>query len=528
MGPSPRQPTDDRAQAVVIGAVLLLGIAVISLASYQSFLVPLENEQVELDAYQNAERSLAEYRDRVLEGATKGYSAQQTVALGTTYPLRVAAINPPPSVGHVETVAVGNVTVSNATAIGDAGVYWDGSPNEFETVHVTYTPNYHRIDAQPITLSGGLMYRHSGAGASPLSAQTVVNGNDLTLTTLTGDIDETDVETELVVEPVSTSTQQVAVSADGDPDGDGDPELFVTLPTTLSAATWSDILDGEPNVVAVSDVPGGVELELDGTVTYDLSVNRVEVREATVGGDVPATDGHYLVKQPTGTAVAPNETTELAVEVRDRLDNPVSGVTVTFEGDNLTATTVTTDADGLASVTYTPETRGVKTVDATFDGGDVDRERVSFTIRSHVAGNEGGAKGTGFEGQDQFLDMGSTSGVRVTGQVNSGEFDFDFENTATENRTLVRIRYIAYLKTGANIVDEIQLEGVRYQMGDALRPTPSDYTVTPGSTLRLASREMYRPDGGGVDPKNSDVVFFSAVYETPTGEQLISTYVVNG
>ena len=57
---------DDRAQAIQIGAVLLFGILVISFSTYQAFVVPNQNENVEFNHNQRVQGQLQEVRNAIV------------------------------------------------------------------------------------------------------------------------------------------------------------------------------------------------------------------------------------------------------------------------------------------------------------------------------------------------------------------------------------------------------------------------------------------------------------------------------
>jgi len=57
---------DDRGQAIQIGAVLLFGILIISFSSYQAFVVPNQNEQVEFNHNQRVQGQLQDVRNAIV------------------------------------------------------------------------------------------------------------------------------------------------------------------------------------------------------------------------------------------------------------------------------------------------------------------------------------------------------------------------------------------------------------------------------------------------------------------------------
>jgi hypothetical protein len=55
-----------RGQSTVIGAVLLFGIAIVAVSSWQAFGIPMQNEQIEFNHNQQAQEDLTDLRTTVI------------------------------------------------------------------------------------------------------------------------------------------------------------------------------------------------------------------------------------------------------------------------------------------------------------------------------------------------------------------------------------------------------------------------------------------------------------------------------
>ena len=166
---------DDRAVAVQIGAVILLGFIVVSLSLYQATVVPNENQQVEFQHNQRVQSDMLEVRNAILGTAATGSAAPATVELGTRYPARVVAVNPAPPSGTLSTSSLGQISVRNATAddadtttedYPETADFWNGTTHNYTTKSLEYRPSYANYDNAPTTVyENGLVYnRFRGGG----------------------------------------------------------------------------------------------------------------------------------------------------------------------------------------------------------------------------------------------------------------------------------------------------------------------------------------------------------------------------
>lgn len=216
------------------------------------------------------------------------------------------------------------------------------------------------------------------------------------------------------IEPVSVSGRERTV----DPDG----PIELQLPTRLSEQRWRALLDDERDTepggyVTGIDVREGdpydrLTITLNETVAYDLRIAKV-----SVGADSTAAEPHYIDHDtPSETTIPDGGSRRLTAVVRDRYNNPVSGVTVSASvtgtaAGTLDDQTVRTDENGLATFRYQSTGPGTDTVELSFAGGETTLERLAFTVESVTAG--GGSDATGPVVADIETNQTAASGQSV-------------------------------------------------------------------------------------------------------------------
>ncbi|MDY6779650.1 MAG: hypothetical protein SV760_03715 [Halobacteria archaeon] len=356
---------DNEGVSVVVGTVLLLGIAVTFIALVQLNYVPVWNEEIEYKHNQEVGSSMRDVRDAVVSTASAGSVRSVSLNLGTDYPNRLILRNPPPSTGTLSTTPPVNVSVANVTVTGDAGDYWRGGVKNFSTRGITYVPDYNEFTNAPTTVyENSVLYNRQNESNVSLTDQSLVNGRRINLFTLNGSYSQSGSSTvSVTTQPVSAPANAVAVTDDA-----GSGGITVEVPTLLDNSTWSQLLRDEyvsngGFVVNQSYVasPSGrystLRLEFEAGVTYEMRMAKVGV-----GSSVAPEGARYLVStRGDGSSVPEGGSQTLEVEVRDRFNNPVSGATVnlSLNGDgglNTDANTyvenATTGPDGRVSVEY--------------------------------------------------------------------------------------------------------------------------------------------------------------------------------
>jgi hypothetical protein len=371
--------TDDgRGQSIQIGAIILFGALIILLSTYQAFVVPDQNREVEFKHSQTVQNDMKDVRGAIIS-ASDGQRSSVSVQLGTEYPARAIFLNPGPPSGSLRTVGTTdvnvNATVKNAEASGDAGDFWDGTTHSYSTGDLIYTPNYNEFQNAPTTVySNTLLSNRFRSDNLTITDQSLVDGKTITLIALNGSLSRGQSGSVSVdVRPMSASSTTVPI------ENTAGESVRLELPTTLDNDTWGEVLDDKQYVDSYEvGSPGNgplnqLNLTLKQGETYTLKLSRVGVGNQI--GERPGSS--YLVKtRGDGQVVPEGERVTLEVQARDEYNNPVSGSTVRAN-TSLSSSNVTnvseTDSDGLVELTYEAPTD----ID-----GSAKQEQVNVTLDS--------------------------------------------------------------------------------------------------------------------------------------------------
>ncbi|ACV47852.1 MULTISPECIES: Ig-like domain-containing protein [Halomicrobium] len=452
---------DDRAQSVQIGAVLLFAMLVVAFSSYQAFVVPNQNRAVEFNHNQDVRDQMQDLRNALVSIHGETATRSVTLTLGTRYPARLVAVNPGPASGTIrtsETAESGaNLTIANATASGETGDFWNGTDRRYDTGFLVYQPSYNVYGQAPETAYENTVLSNRFADESLAeTGQTMIDGKRISLVTINGSLSRTQAgSTSLDLEPVSTSTTTVAVSNDSS-------NVTLSAATQLSESEWDALLadqrdenGGHVLDYEVQTVAGArydrLWVTLEPNVSYRLRMTKVGV-----GTNVAEEESAYLTDVAGNESTIPEETTqELVVSVRDRLNNPVSDVTVNASIESATgngtlaATEQTTDDSGQATFRYeaadisgtTSETFQINAsltgTSAEIGGAQFDSttaKNVTFTVSVQNSDNSGlGSGGSGSPYAVSWLDPSQT-GVTCPDGAN-GVCTVDASKAATVDLT---------------------------------------------------------------------------------------------
>ncbi|RBI63672.1 hypothetical protein DMJ13_03845 [halophilic archaeon] len=418
---------DDRAVSVQVGTVLLFASLVVAMSLYQATVVPNQNHGVEFRHNQEVKGELLDLRNAVVRTGATGTGQPVSVTLDTRYPRRTFFVNPPPTSGTLRTTPARTATVSNATALSnETADYWNGTNRSFLTRGLLYEPNYHEYGDAPVTAyENTVVYDRFDSATVTATDQSLVRGRRITLLALNGSLSRSEIGTVSLdphaVSPSTTVTRTVSVQAT---EGEN---LTVRVPTGLSESKWTELLEDQrtTNGGYVEDVSvdGGVlTLTLQGArddaVTYDLRMAKVSV--GTADAETKAT---YVTDVRGGGSVGTGESTTLVAEVRDRFNNPVSGVRVNVSaapgGTIRPAGASTTDESGRAEFVYTGRKQGDHEVTLSVRGGDRDYENATFDVSVESSG-----RGNGGDGGSPTADLTITKTKDKNGQKND-EYKLD-------------------------------------------------------------------------------------------------------
>lgn len=350
---------DNRAVAVPVAAVFALGFLVLGLTIYQATVVPAETETIEYEHSTTVSSQFAGLAESIQTTSTDGSASPSTVRLGVQYPSRTFVVGPSRSSGTLETDPLGSVQLENASYPTT-----ENPDRTYTTSGIRYTPSYSQYDVGAETwLEHGVAVRRADSGSAVgLSEQYLIEDSRISLPVLAGSLSRSTSErTTVPNRPVSVSETTVEVTAN-----ESGP-LTLVAPTRLDESTWNRLLasertpDGQITDISVREDPETDTGELRITLaegSYDLAVGSVGVTDR-VDEPEPA----YLFERTPDQTVSEGMTVPVAVEVRDRYDNPVSGVRVQFSADGSELGTARSNEQGVA--TYEYEVAGSDTVDIT-------------------------------------------------------------------------------------------------------------------------------------------------------------------
>ncbi|ADQ66447.1 hypothetical protein C499_01785 [Halogeometricum borinquense DSM 11551] len=533
---------DDRAVAVQIGAVLLLGFIVISLSMYQATVVPQENEQVEFRHNQRVVGDMQQMRNAILQTAATGTSAPTTVELGTQYPARTVFVNPSPPGGSLATSSLGNVSIRNAVADDPAtdkpdypetDDFWNGETRNYSTNALAYQSSYNRYQNAPTTIyENGILYNRfgddSGANTVAVTDQSLVSGRRISVVTLSGQLSRGGSGT-LSVDPqaVSQSTRTVTVSQDPSRPGN----VSIVVPTRLDASAWrslldeTDQLDGTGNesndkyVHAVTDAgTNAVELIFEENATYELRLAAVRV-----GSSGTTTAPAYLTSAEGVDYPYTGQKDPFVVEVRDRYNNPI-GTQVEASADRGTVPNGTVEAPGQYRYVYeAPADAGDDTVNVSYldesrpGFAQSNPEDLQYAVEVQASGGGGGGDGGGgddgggggddggngngplsvVEGSGEAkANQGATSGVQFK-LSNDGSNSIEITGVSVDSTTESSVKklhetnggqgdgqYEAYFDANSDSQNSPQSNDGWYEAGDG---NNDEYTIGSG-TVSLTSQ----------------------------------------
>ncbi|MBV0924729.1 hypothetical protein KTS45_11015 [Halomicroarcula limicola] len=370
---------DERAQSVQIGAVLLFAVLVVAFSSYQAFVIPEQNREVEFNHNQQVQSQMQDLRNAIVSMSTAGDTRAISIQLGTRYPSRAVAVNPGPAAGSLRTVGTTDptvkLTISNASASGETGDYWN-TTHHYNTGAIRYDPGYNRYTQAPTTVyEHTVLYnRFSGANLT-LANQTFINGTDISLVTLNGSLARTSsASTSVDVRSVTVSTQEVRLD-------DAGSNITISFLSLRSATYWEFLNDTQSTVTDIRSSPTAsglhnVTVELARDETYTLHMMKVgvgtQVTEENTAYLTTSDDGRYSLTQ--------TERTELTLEVRDRFNNPPANVSKTIVYGNASA-------GRLVSPSQTPDENGEVTFTYVAPSSQTGEQRIHFSYISSDAAN---------------------------------------------------------------------------------------------------------------------------------------------
>lgn len=485
---------DRRAAALQVGAILLFGFLIIGLSIYQATVVPDQNERVEFEHNQEVQGSLQEVRNGILRTVASERSSPTTVPLGTRYPTRVVAVNPPPSSGRLTTEPGGSVTVANATAINDETAdFWNGTDRSYGTRRLSYDPDYSVYRSAPrTTYDDTVVYNRFDGESRARTDQLLLSGNRITVVSLNGSLSRAGTDS-VSVSPTAVSASDRTVAVNGS-------DVRIRADTELSTAEWRDLLEPqyESNGGRIEGDASGVQVAGE-TLTVDLvpGTYRLRMAKVGVGTGVADTTESYLTVVRGADGVSAGGTRRIELEVRDAYNNPVAGVDVNASVNRSDASIrpsrATSDEEGLVVFEYgapesvaSPRVDGLNfTYDGSADRADFDGEAPESVRLNVTAVSAGGGGGGGSSATLEYVD-GSAQAIDESGNTNVDEsVRFTLRNTGSRDVTVTEISVDS---TSAN--------------ANRVRPNPTSVRTDSGGEVTTTITI-----GGDAEPFDPDGVF---------------------
>jgi hypothetical protein len=398
-----------------LGFVLMFALVMTTFAIYQSDVVPHQNAEVESSYSQSLDGEVSELRSTTMDVASSGASASETLQGSPEYPDRALGINAPPPKSRLSTTAQQEVSVAGLKSAHDQ--YWNGDPRKFSTRLLAFEPSYNYIRTEETYyLANGVGVRESGNGsyASSVGGE-VVDGDQIDIVLLEGDVNQQDSIHDVSLEPVSTTSEYHSVTPE-----DG---ASITFPTVRSASAWTEIAAETPNIngTDVTCADGSsptcdarvntVEIDLNESVeSYEFRVTKVSLEEPST------TTPEYLTTTLTDTTeLSMNRTHEIEVTARDKYGNPTDAEVELVGGGDGTfrpGGSVRTGGD-TTRFRYEPGSGAAANFKARINSGNEKYQRLDFSLGTGTPGPNGHAFEVYNNGQ-LYTDIGDTESIRIS------------------------------------------------------------------------------------------------------------------
>lgn len=384
--------SDTRGVSEVIGAILVFGLIVTLMSMLQMYGVPAANQQVEFNHNQQLQDDFIQFHENALTTASSGEPLSTVIDLGVRYPTRMVFFNPPPAGGSVETTEPASMELHNVTATGvGASQHIDGDLSIPMARSLVYESGYNEYDAAPTTrYEYGALYNQHDDGQLLANSGSVVSGGDISLMLPAGDLQESSADSvSLDGNPVSANQNAVTVR------NDSSGPLTLELPSKMNTSLWEEALD--PNSIQnVTRDGDAVRITLEPGL-YTLRMARIGV------GDNPAEQTPAYLHPVDGAQieVKQNQPKLIDIEVRDRLNNPITNTNVSVgvapdDPGTIPAESVQTDADGIATFEFRapgqPQSVDIRAaigdepIDGSFDSGNPQHLHIEALVTEFAGG----------------------------------------------------------------------------------------------------------------------------------------------
>lgn len=325
---------DSRGVSELIGFILMFGILIILLSMHQAQFVPQENSEIEFQHFQEVRNDMVEVRSSISTAGQADVPQYPTVKLGTNYPVRLFAVNPPPPAGSLETSKEYHIWINDS----------DVASESVSTRFLVYRNGYNEMDIGPIWYEHSVLYldeRENNGKIAVFEDQNIITGNNSArVTALQNDFSVSSTG-EVTVELYPTETTSVNLD-------EMEGNITLKIPTRLNESVyWNDSIgdmnsNGEWEYHGTEPHPEEGIWWLNLTVDADsLKFNTVGINSAPTGqgsasqgvglGDGDGTNGGGGASDPPGNVAYndannngyydPGEATYSKANLEDGFDN---------------------------------------------------------------------------------------------------------------------------------------------------------------------------------------------------------------
>ena len=435
----------DRAVSTIIGFVLIFGILVVSFSVYQATVVPQQNKDAEFEQQQAVQSDLIELSSSLLDvrGDREGSVREHPpvgVQLGTSYPSRAVAINPPPPQGSLRSQQYGRINITNAT-VDESRVdgTLGGNPErtllgtEHETRSLVYETDYNQYQEAPTTtFEHSMLYNEFRNANLPVTDQQLVrNGTrQLNIVLFDGEVSENGFETRFEPVTLDGPTAEVPIKPDGG-------SISLVLPTRTPSVWTQEGVFGRSFDEGPSQIRATETGEREVTVTlqsdnWTLQMARVGYDGGEAGDTFSAVRENPSGRAQNGTTNGPKVTLE---------NNDIGQVTV---GEQIRLSSLGGNITSVGSEEQQRSATPIKEIryGATGPGDDrsgvieqFDTDRSSRTIE--LSNQDGTINTTGWEPGNHTVTITAQDGA---GYVSAGRDTDEFTVEITERGQFADLR----------------------------------------------------------------------------------------
>lgn len=363
---------DNRGQSIQIGAVLLFGVLIIGLSVWQASIIPSQNENVEFNHNEDVQDQMNELRSTINSMADASITRSTNIDTGVRYPSRTIFRNPPPVSGIIQTYETDNenfnFTIKNASPREEnLGNLWDlqtgkSTTGIYNTGSIQYVPQYNEYNNPPRTIyEHSIVYNKFDREGStlPISGQSLIDGNQINLISLTGDINEERIDsTSIDIQPISTRTKTVTIEPDIDEvTGERQP-VTIDIPTRLNEFQWNqaisdrhsvNTLENEEDPFSENDEIQTIRIEMDEDSPRDSY--RLQLSKVGIGSERSETNPKYLsMRDGNRGTITQGESQTFRLETRNEFNKPLTDIDVNGEiiegGGELNSNTIKSNSQG--------------------------------------------------------------------------------------------------------------------------------------------------------------------------------------